>query len=236
MRPLSPWMALAIALVCASSFQATAQEADPGVGVLAAEIDDPWSALDDEISRGEEQRVVNRPAGRSSSRALAARSSSPDRSWTRTVGALAAVVGLIALLAWGYRAATLGGVRIGGKPRRPGLIEVLSRTSLSPRQSLCLVRVGPRVILVGQSHDNLSTLDVIDDAGVAAGLAGEAMRDRPDSNVAEFQRCLDREAGNYIDQTDVADERVTPESRRVESVRAGVLEAIDRIRRSTSRV
>lgn len=41
---------------------------------------------------------------------------------------------------------------------RPELIQVLSRCSLSPRESLCLVRVGTEVVLLGHSGSQITLL------------------------------------------------------------------------------
>lgn len=55
------------------------------------------------------------------------------KSWGRTTLALAGVVGLIGLLAWGYRVMAGGGpLRFAMRARHPGLIEVVGRTALSP--------------------------------------------------------------------------------------------------------
>lgn len=153
----------------------------------AAAVTDPWKALEPD---GDE-RVVSRqgraasPAGNSPPRAAAA-----GPSWTRTVAALAAVVALIALLAWGYRAFGGGGVGHALRQRRPGIIQIISRAPISPRQSLCLVRVGPRLVLIGVSPDRMQSLDVIADAELTARLAGSAHAHKRDSTTAEFDASL----------------------------------------------
>jgi flagellar biogenesis protein FliO len=191
--------------------------------------------LDAKISRQENSRVLRRSSKGETPAVLAARSGAPKRSWLRTIGALAGVVGLIVLLAWGYRAAASGGLSWANRSRRPGLIEVLSKTMLSPRQSLCLVRVGSRVVLVGQTQDRLCALDVIEDAGLAASLAGQALAGKPDSSSTEFQKALESEAGGYRNEDDVPAARPTRKIKPVDHVRREVLDAIERIRRTTAR-
>jgi flagellar biogenesis protein FliO len=125
----------------------------------------------------------------------------------RTTAALAGVVALILLLGWGYRAMLGAGPRSWTtRGRQPALLEVVSRTALSARQSLCLVRCGPRLVLLGITADAIRSLDVITDADVTARLLGEAVRQRPDSSTAEFARCLEREAHAY------PDDRAPPQS------------------------
>jgi len=150
--------------------------------------------------------------------------------------ALAAVVGLIVFLAWGYRAMAAGKLPLLGTARRPGVIEIISRTPLSARQSMCLVRVGPRLVLVGQSHDNLRALDVIDDAALVATLAGEAAASKPGSIRAEFQNCLEREARDYQRAGDLSDERVTPEAGQVAGVQQCLSDTLERVRRAVAQV
>jgi flagellar protein FliO/FliZ len=53
-----------------------------------------------------------------------------------------------------------------------GAIEILGRNHLAPKQSLTLVRVGRRIVLVGVTPDRISTLCVIDNPHEVAELAG----------------------------------------------------------------
>ena len=71
------------------------------------------------------------------------------------------------------------------------MLELAARLPLGPRQSLCLVRVGPRLVLVGLTGERISALDVIDDGDVTARLVAEAHQRRPDSQTAAFQRVLE---------------------------------------------
>jgi flagellar biogenesis protein FliO len=142
-------------------------------------------------------------------------------SWARTALSLAGVVTLIILLAWGYRAVTssAAGGRWPLRKRNATLIEVVSRTTLSPRQSLCLVRIGPRLVLLGVTAGAVRSLDVIHDPDLTATLLGQATAQQPDSSTAEFTRCLEREARPYqASETDL-DETVTPEEDRLLNVK-----------------
>jgi flagellar biogenesis protein FliO len=197
-------------------------------------LDDPWSAVAPDVPARESRPLKRRStAGRPS--VLAGKSENSGRPWMRTLGALAGVVGLIVLLAWGYRAIAGGSLPMIGNARRPGMIDVISKTSLSARQSLCLVKIGPRLVLIGQSQDSLRALDVIDDADLAAKLVGEAAQRRPDSSQAEFQDCLEREARGYREDERPVIEHVTPEASRIEDVRRGLTDTVQRIRRVVAR-
>lgn len=138
----------------------------------------------------------------------------PGQSWLRTILSLAFVVALIVLLMWGYRAlgGTSGRLALLGKARQPHLIEVVSRTPIGPKQALCLVRMGPRLLLVGVGPEQLRTLDVIDDPVLAAKLLGQATTERPDSQTVAFSRALETETTLY----DEAEEDATPWDDRAE--------------------
>ncbi len=68
-------------------------------------------------------------------------------------------MGLILALRWLLR--RLGAGR--GSPGASGEVELLSRTPLSARHSVLLVRVGKRVLVVGAGGDNLRMLTEIED-------------------------------------------------------------------------
>ncbi len=71
--------------------------------------------------------------------------------------ALGAVLLLIAIVAWGLK-------RLGPKGQLGGsAIRILSRSHLSPKQSLALIRVSDRVMLVGITPDRISHLTTFDD-------------------------------------------------------------------------
>jgi flagellar biosynthetic protein FliO len=57
-----------------------------------------------------------------------------------------------------------------------GVVEILGRNHLSPKQSLALVRIGRRLLLVGITPERLSTLCEIDEPQEVADLLGRAPR------------------------------------------------------------
>lgn len=169
----------------------------------------------------------------------------PGNPWIRTTGALAGVVALILLLGWGYRrVAAEGGWRgLAARPRPTPLIEVVGRAVLAPRQSVCLVRVGPRLVLVGCTPATMRALDVITDAELTARLLGIARQARPDSRTAEFERCLEHEAAAYGAEPEApADAAVTASipagpgsERQVAAVRARLGATLERLRAGPAR-
>ncbi len=192
--------------------------------------DDPWSST--EIAAPE---MNARPLPRGSAEARPGDSPVPrtpaTNPWIRTTGSLLAVMALIGLLAWGYRVvAGNGRLNMLARGRNPGLIEVVGRTTLSPRQSLCLVRVGPRLILLGVTNDSVNALDVVQDGALVAQLMGQAAGARTDSNTAEFSRCLEREAQSYQPDASTPEESVAPEEDRILGIKAKLADTIARLR------
>ncbi|PWB82185.1 MAG: flagellar biosynthetic protein FliO [Candidatus Methylomirabilota bacterium] len=104
--------------------------------------------------------------------------------------ALGTVLGILALGIYLYKRIAMRGSR---GARRDGTIQVLSRTYLGPKESLCLVRVGGDVLLLGQTGNGISLLHTLP-SGVAAASsdADDATIDptgRTDNRVpSEFAR------------------------------------------------
>jgi len=77
--------------------------------------------------------------------------------WIKTALALALVVALIFLVRYALR-------RVGAAARTGGggdVIEVLARTSVSPKQQLLLVRLADRLVLVGSGPAGMASLSEI---------------------------------------------------------------------------
>ncbi len=209
----------------------------------ASALEDAWSVVEPKpaparssktatSSAAADARLLPRSGRHGAGAVLKPRSPQSGTTWMRTIGAMAGVVGLIVFLAWGYRAVAAGNLGLVGRARRPGVIEIVSRTALSPRQSLYLVRVGPRMVLVGQSQEGLRALDVIDDADLTAQLAGQAVSRQAGGSVAAFRECLESEAEEY-------DESARPRRRggvrrepSLDELRRNVLATIERLRQS----
>ena len=144
----------------------------------------------------EDARVIQRRSGAALAGSPRSTVVATQSSWMRTLLSLGGVTALILLLSWGYRAVTAGNA-LTARPKAPGMIQVLSRTILSPRQSLVLVRVGPRMVLIGASQDALTTLHTIDDPDVIARIAGVGAEIRPDAATAEFRDALESAAHEF---------------------------------------
>jgi flagellar biogenesis protein FliO len=195
-------------------------------------LDDPWASPDVAAPHMGDEEVVRRPDARRTG-VVSEKGKGVSLSWVRTTASRGGVVALILLLAWGYRWGTGASARLrfGSRARHPGLIEVLSRTNLTPRQSVCLVRVGPQLVLIGATSESLRPLSVIHDPNWAAQLAGDAARRRPDSLEADFQRCLVTEAQAY-GENQQREGSALPAPRIVD-IREKLAQTVQRLRSST---
>lgn len=167
--------------------------------------DDPWfqgnvagPVVEDRPLQSEpavEDRTLQRGMSKKAPEAAAnpaAGGASVSPGWLRTGLSLGGVVALIVVLAYLSRK-----IPLACRSRRPGVIEIISRTQLSGKQSLCLVRIGPRMVLIGASGDRLSRLDVIEDPEVTAQIAGLARQSSPESSTHNFSARLNDEAVRY---------------------------------------
>ncbi len=76
-------------------------------------------------------------------------------------------------------------------------LQVVARSYLSPKQSICLVRAGPRLIMVGVTADRITHLTDIDDPDAAAQLIGQAEASKEHSRTGAFQRLVVDEGTVY---------------------------------------
>lgn len=98
----------------------------------------------------------------------------PGMDYSRVLGALAVVLGLIFFLKWcsRYFLPSAGG------RRASGAVEVIARAPISPRQQIMLIRVGRRLIVVGDSGAQMNPLCELSDADEVAALVGQVREER----------------------------------------------------------
>lgn len=137
---------------------------------------------------------------------------------------LLSVMALVLVLAWIVKKATAGRRGLASS----GVIEVLSRTSLSGKQSLILVRMGRRLLLLGVTGDEMHTLCAVEEPDQVAMLVGEAASAAPGSMTQAFAREFAEESRVYGPDVSDAEE---------ETVDAGepVRNLLDRIRCLTAK-
>ena len=76
-----------------------------------------------------------------------------------------------------------------------GALDILARHYLSPKQSLCLLRLGRRVLLVGVTPERISTVADFNDPDEVAAIVAGVERGKPKSFTAMFARLAECEWG-----------------------------------------
>ena len=138
---------------------------------------DPASGVRNSL--GEEPiRTESQQAARQTDPITAAHPGQMD--YPRVLGALTAVIALIFLLRWCGRlffpaAAGRGSSRV---------VEVLSRSPLAPKQQVMLIRVGERLVLVGDSGGQMTALCEISQPDEVARLVGQLREEKAAAPVA----------------------------------------------------
>lgn len=147
----------------------------------------------------ENQPIGHRPATQP---ALTGTAPAPParRDWLglpRVVGSLTAVIGLIFVIRWVARR-YFPNLASG---RAPGVVRLLSRTPVTPKQHVLLVQVGKRVLVVADNGAQMSPLADISDADEVASLIGQ-LSARPEPAAEEFDDKLEDAKQDFDPQAD----------------------------------
>lgn len=115
--------------------------------------------------------------------------------WAQTGAALVLVIGLILALKWGAQrlARRASGIawQMGPAGRAPsGVLEVLGRYPVARGQSLVLLKMDRRVLLLGQTASGFSTLSEVSDPEEVASLLIKTRDDEGASMAARFNELL----------------------------------------------
>ena len=190
---------------------------------VAAAIDPP-PELQAETRAAESVRLSRR-----ASKPLGLESATPSRPlpWYRTqFGSLAIVVGAIALVFWALRK-WVPYFRVVSSP----VMKVAARASLGPRQTLMLVQLGRRFVMVAVSPGRVDTVCQIDDVQEAAELTAHIGGPGP-GMATQFDRLLHQEAAE-ADSAGAADRsELRDEAGSLPQPVAVLLERLKRLRRS----
>ncbi len=117
----------------------------------------------------------------------------PDFSYTAFM--LAGVLLLIVILAWLFRRYILA-------QKRPGSslsLDVVARATIGPRQSLCLVKLGRHLVLVGLSPNHMAALDTVEDPEEIALILSSVSRRGSASLTASFDQLVAENSSDYDD-------------------------------------
>jgi flagellar biosynthetic protein FliO len=200
------WAALAaVLLALAAGFPALAQTSTSALDVTAQSVPATGATQSEDV----EKRVLRRgkPGTEGSAtrattqRAAAAATGNAARppagtggfDLRRLVTALAVVLLLILLARW-FARRFFG---VAGATRSTRAVQVLSRSTLSPKQQLMLIRVGRRLLVVGDGGGQLNTLSEITDADEVAALVGQVQDDHSARATKSFGSLFGRMQGKF---------------------------------------
>jgi len=142
-----------------------------------------------------EPETLPRFRGQANSTGLNPRPLDFSPSFWRPFLSLLAVLALIVLCAWLFRRFFPGSQH----GRTNSAIEIIARSAISPKQSVCLIRLGRRLLLVGLSPNHMANLSVVDDPEEIALIMGEMEKQMPNSISKTFDRLFHRETQQYDD-------------------------------------
>ena len=170
------WLMLGAAAAPAASASPAPAATDPG-----AAANPTSSALGKEPLRSfarEGARAADPAAG----------AQPPALDYSRVLGALAIVIALIFLLRW-FGRIFFPAVRGRGASRA---VEVLARSPVSAKQQVMLLRLGRRVLVVGDSGSQMNALCEIVDPDEVATLVGQLQEERSTTASKAFGAAFGR--------------------------------------------
>jgi flagellar protein FliO/FliZ len=119
----------------------------------------------------------------------------------RVTWSLAIVLGLILALRWGGRILFPSAK----SSRSSRAVQVLSRNILSPKQQVLVLQVGRRVVVVGDTGQQMNPLCEITDPDEVAALIGQIREGDRDPMTRTFSNLFGRAGASYSPPTDPTD-------------------------------
>ena len=102
-------------------------------------------------------------------------------------------------------------LKASGKTGKSAGVEILSKNPINARQSVCIMKFGTRVFVLGVSPNHMAALDVIDNPDEVAIITGDIESSRRHSISHSFDKLFQRESQDYEDN--VTDKLQDVESR-----------------------
>ena len=154
-------------------------------GVSASEVSSGASAT---AAEDVEEHVIGGQRSEPKPMGAGQKTSKPSGGWLDFALPLAAVLALIVIIVWAMKKYLPNVRRLTGSTA----MKVVARTHLSPRQSIAVVRLGRRLLVVGQTADNLSPLGVVEDPEEVSELLGEIESGKANSAVGNFNKVFQK--------------------------------------------
>ena len=115
------------------------------------------------------------------------------------------------------------------------VLEVLTRVSVAPRNHVLLIRMGRRILAVGDSSAGLRTLANIEDPEEVADLLAATMAAKPSSITKGFNQLFNRFNSDYTDEIRRVEEGGDTSENRVDRARDQVSSLLSRVRTMANR-
>jgi flagellar biogenesis protein FliO len=127
----------------------------------------------------------------------------PDATWSGgSMLTTLAALGLVIALIFGVRFLLARATKV-PMVAASSAVEVLSRTSVAPRSHVLLLRVGPQVLVVGESSGGLRTLGAVQQEDEVASLLQAVESSKPQSIAGGFSSLMGKFNRQY--ETDAPD-------------------------------
>lgn len=110
------------------------------------------------------------------------------------------------------------------------VLQVLTRTHLSPKQSIAVVQMGGRLVFVGITPEQISMLRIVEDREEAALLRGQLRIGAAPFGGAAFDKHLSREAKELADGLDIGMELGSSAPNSRSGVKQDLTGLLDRLR------
>ena len=153
---------------------------------------DPIPAYEQQLL-GRRKNVTNLDIDSSETTSSANRNSTPSTG--RMFASLFVVLFLIIVAAYLFRRFALGPRPNTGS----AAVEIIARNNItnSPKQSLCLVRLGKRLVLLGLSPNHMASLVSVDDPEEIAQIIGQLEKKSPKSITNTFEKMFNSQEQDY---------------------------------------
>ncbi|MBN1846410.1 MAG: flagellar biosynthetic protein FliO [Sedimentisphaerales bacterium] len=115
-------------------------------------------------------------------------------SLARTMGSLLIVLAVMGAVALVLRRTVFAS----GRAAAAGGIEILARNAINPKQSLCLIQLGQRLVLLGLSPNHMASLQTIEDPEDVAQILGGLEQQKVHSISNTFGKLFQKEKGFFV--------------------------------------
>lgn len=141
-------------------------------------------------------------------RSLSSWNAAPSTSWLVPVFLLVGLGGI-----WWFVRRRASGAAGGGRIKA---LDVIGKMPLAPRQTLYVVRLGRRVLLLGATGERVQTLSEVNDATEAAEIIGATVQSRRESVSSQFSEILKSAAAPFREPAnrETAGQRTRPQPAR----------------------